>query len=272
MVGLDRAMVGVNKVMVGYNSPSVGLDKQSVGLDSRCVGQAKGRLKAKKGNNNPPWGCICITNIFFYSMETNDFIPRAESEQLVWLGNFKTNLVIQGSAVGLTAPQITALTGSCDNIITTVGTAATKRTAFNEAVSTKVTVKNTELKSIRVAVNRMKTHAGYTPAIGKSLQIIGTSLDLDIQNYKPEITAEPFAGYIRIKFVKRGVDGINIYHRKKGEGNWNFLARDTKSPYDDHIELATEGQPEHWEYRAFGVIDDSEIGQPSKIIEIVFGG
>ena len=37
-----------------------------------------------------------------------------------------------------------------------------------------------------------------------------------------------------------------------------------------HICLA--GQPEHWEYRAFGVIDDAEIGQPSDIAEIVFGG
>jgi hypothetical protein len=94
----------------------------------------------------------------------------------------------------------------------------------------------------------------------------------DSENYKASITASIVAGCVRIKFVKNGVDGINIYNRPKGTAVWKFLARDTKSPYDDHIELATAGQPEHWEYRAFGVIDDAEIGQPSDIVEIVFGG
>jgi hypothetical protein len=30
-------------------------------------------------------------------------------------------------------------------------------------------------------------------------------------------------------------------------------------------------QPEHWEYKAFGVINDDEIGQASDIVEVVFG-
>ena len=77
---------------------------------------------------------------------------------------------------------------------------------------------------------------------------------------------------VRIKFKKLGVDGINLYHRKKGTTSWLFLARATKNPFDDQIVLATAGQPEHWEYRAFGVIDDAEIGQPSDIVEMVYGG
>ena len=56
-----------------------------------------------------------------------------------------------------------------------------------------------------------------------------------------------------------------------GESTWHFLARDTKSPYDDHIILAVANQPEHWEYRAFGVVDDNEIGMASDIVSVVFG-
>jgi hypothetical protein len=39
----------------------------------------------------------------------------------------------------------------------------------------------------------------------------------------------------------------------KGQGNWNFLARDTNSPYDDHKSLAN-GIPEAKEYIRVGVM------------------
>jgi hypothetical protein len=201
-----------------------------------------------------------------------DFIPRSEAELVIWLGNLKTNSAIQGAAVGLTPAQITAVGASCTNIVTSLSNVETKRTSLNEAVAQKETVKNVELQAIRSTASKIKTNAGYTEAIGKSLGIIGTATEMDIAGYKPLIVAEPFGGFIRIKFIKKGVDGINIYHRKKGEPIWKFLARDTKSPYDDHIVLNQDGQPEHWEYRAFGVIDDAEIGQPSDIVAIVFGG
>jgi hypothetical protein len=203
---------------------------------------------------------------------TNDYIPRPESDQAIWAVNFKTNLVTQGAAVGLSAAQIAALGNSSTNIVTAINNAETKKTAFNEALAQKETVKKNEFKVIRENVAKIKTNAGYTPAIGQSLGIIGSPTGFDSENYKATITASNFAGFVRIKFTKNGVDGINIYNRPKGTAVWKFLARDTKSPYDDHIELATAGQPEHWEYRAFGVIDDAEIGQPSDIVEIVFGG
>lgn len=203
---------------------------------------------------------------------TNDFIPRAESALVLWCGNFKTNAPLHSSALGLTPVQITALTTSSNNIITAVATVDSKKAALNEALASKETVKTNELKAIRETVAKFKTSPGYTTAIGESLGIIGATTEFDSENYKASITASLVAGCVRIKFTKNGVDGINIYNRKKGTAVWKFLARDTKSPYDDHIELEAAGQPEHWEYRAYVVIDDAEIGQPSDIVEIVFGG
>ncbi|WP_310558880.1 hypothetical protein [Flavobacterium sp.] len=201
-----------------------------------------------------------------------DFIPRSEGELAIWLGNYGTNSAIQGPAVGLTPAQIAAGVTSCNNIVTALSNVENKRTALNEALAHKETVKNTELQAIRSTAAKIKTNSGYTDAIGKSLGIIGTDTAMDLAAYKPLIFAEQFGGFVRIKFTKKGVEGINIYHRKKGEPLWKFLARDTKSPYDDHIALGLEGQPEHWEYRAFGVMDDAEIGQPSDIVAIVYGG
>lgn len=205
-------------------------------------------------------------------MKTQDYIPHSEPEQVIWAANFKTNLVTQGAAVGLTAAQITALGNSSTNIITSVNNVETKKKGLNEAVAQKDFVKKNEFKVIRENVAKIKTSSGYTIAIGQSLGIIGTASDFDSANYKAAITVSNFAGFVRIKFTKNGVDGINIYNRPKGTSVWKFLARDTKSPYDDHIVLENEGKPEHWEYRAFGVIDDAEIGLPSDIVEIVFGG
>ncbi|MGL2963602.1 hypothetical protein ACSVH2_07255 [Flavobacterium sp. RSB2_4_14] len=50
-----------------------------------------------------------------------------------------------------------------------------------------------------------------------------------------------------------------------------LLTRATKSPYDFHPVLTEPNKPEHWEFRAFGVINDIEIGLASDIAEIVYG-
>lgn len=94
----------------------------------------------------------------------------------------------------------------------------------------------------------------------------------DPETYKPEISAQVFSGYVRIKFTKSGVDGVKIYVRLKGQAVWKLLSFDTNSPYDDFIALATLGVAEVREYQAFGVIDDVQIGQPSDIANVTFGG
>ncbi len=64
---------------------------------------------------------------------------------------------------------------------------------------------------------------------------------------------------------------MNIYARPTGTSQWQYLARDNNSPYDDERPLAN-GQPEMREYMAIGVVGDEEVGQPSDIISVVFGG
>ena len=201
-----------------------------------------------------------------------DFIPRSEADKVIWLGNFSTNIAIQGPVVGLTPGQVLLMQSACTNIVDAIAKVESKKAAVNEAVAAKNLISSMALKAIRETSAQMKTNSSYSISIGESLGIIGAGIPFDPAAFKPEITVSNFAEFVRIKFEKKGVDGINIYHRQKGAVVWQFLARDTKSPYDDHIVLATPGQPEHWEYRAYGVIDDFQIGMPSDIVEIVFGG
>lgn len=95
-------------------------------------------------------------------MKTQDYIPHSESEQVIWANNFKTNLITQGAAVGLTVAQITALGNSSTNIIAAVNNVETKKTALYEAVAQKDVVKKNEFKSILDAIAKIKTNAGTT--------------------------------------------------------------------------------------------------------------
>ena len=79
-------------------------------------------------------------------------------------------------------------------------------------------------------------------------------------------------GTRRITYKKLGVDGLNIYVRLKGQTTRKKLSFDSNSPYDDHTELAVAVTPEVREYRAIGVLNDEEIGQPSDIVSVTFGG
>lgn len=202
----------------------------------------------------------------------NSFLPRKDSELLAWLNNYKTKITTHATTLGVSAALLTQEKAWCDAMIAAINLIETKKQELKSAVTGKETALQTQVGALRIEIARHKLSAGYTAAIGQDLGIVGTQADFDAATYKATITVEIFGGFIRIKFTKRGADGINLYHRKKGTAEWLFLARDTKSPYDDHIVLETANQPEHWEYRAFGVLDDAEIGQPSDIVEVVFGG
>jgi len=65
---------------------------------------------------------------------------------------------------------------------------------------------------------------------------------------------------------------VNIYTRLAGEAEWTKLAHDSSSPCMDPRPLANPEVPEVREYRAMPEADDVEIGQPSNIVRIVFGG
>jgi hypothetical protein len=201
-----------------------------------------------------------------------DYIPRNDGDLLLWAQNYKTTIATAGVTLGLTTADVTTKQTLCENLINSITQVQAAKAAAANAVKQKEDVIQTSGGALRTKIGRHKKAITYTATIGESLKIIGSANNVDIVAYKAKISVEKFAAFVRIKFTKQNADGINFYHRKKGEAQWKFLARDTKSPYDDHIVLAVANQPEHWEYRAFGVINDDEIGQASDIVEVVFGG
>jgi hypothetical protein len=201
-----------------------------------------------------------------------DFIPRSDAQRIPWLTNLKDKIAQFGPVFGLTTAEISSVQANCTTCIAKINAVAAAKTALASAVTSKNQIDKNELAQLRTLIGRWKSHTAYSDAIGETLAIKSTAAEIDLLQYKAHITAEVVGNLVRIRFTKKGADGVNIYHRRKGSAAWVFLARDTKSPYDDHIVLQTPGVPEHYEYRAFGVIDDTEIGQPSDIAEVVYGG
>lgn len=201
----------------------------------------------------------------------SSYFPKSDSQLVIWATNYKNKISNHTANLEMTNEQVVNETAYCNALIEAINNVSSAKQALKAATDAKLLAIETQGGALRNEIARHKLTPNFTDAIGQDLGIIGVALDFNPASYKAKISAEIFAGLARIKFTKKGVDGINIYHRKKGTTPWLFMARVTKSPFDDHITLENPNQPEHWEYRAYGVMDDLEIGIPSDIVELIIG-
>ena len=202
-----------------------------------------------------------------------DFVPKKENDLVGWLTNVKQQITTHGVAtLGLLAPKVTLLIGLCEALIAAITDVDSKKAALAAAVTAKDDLKLLNLGLLRGELNVLKVNTAMTDALKAQFRIVGSTGTFDAEAYKPQLIVEAFSGYVRAKFTKKGVDGVKIYSRLKGQTVWKLLSYDTNSPYDDHTPLATPGVAEVREYQAFGVLNDEQIGQPSDIVSVTFGG
>jgi hypothetical protein len=202
---------------------------------------------------------------------SNSFFPKVDAELVVWANNYKNKITANALVLGLSDAQVAQEINYCDQLIAAVNGVSIQKQALKAAQEAKLLAIEKQGGALRNEIARHKLNANYTDAIGNDLGVISHRLDFVTSSYKAKISVEMFAGMARLKFAKRGADGLNIYHRKKGTSAWQFMARVTKSPFDDQVVLEHTNQPEHWEYRAYGVVDDLEIGIASDIVEVIVG-
>jgi hypothetical protein len=87
------------------------------------------------------------------------------------------------------------------------------------------------------------------------------SSDVDaVRKFSGEHPATRDGGAVGIDFNLANSEGVNIYSRRDGDGDFKFLARDTVPPYVDNRPLLAAGKPELREYKAVYVVSDAEIG------------
>jgi len=201
-----------------------------------------------------------------------DFIPSTDPELIPWLTNLKTKITGYVAALNITPARAAQIIAWCDALIAAINTVAQKKNEWLAASADKQTQMTTSIGGLRGEIAKWKTDAGMTDAISTDLDIVGGTVAFNPDTYKQKLTAQVIGDHVQLKFPIGATDGAIINWRIKGQVAWKFLSRDTNSPYNDHTPLATPGVPEVREYQAFGVLNDEQIGQPSDIVSVTFGG
>ena len=212
------------------------------------------------------------------TMKRQNYYPSRIADQLVWLMNYFTKLPIHGPTCGVAAGDITASVADAKwcNYVLGLWLAAVR--AFSPSTTDAVDLSLTgtgstvvvlpgftapalpagvvaqlpgALTRIFALIAQMKLNAGYTEVIGSDLGIVGSEDNPGTHPF-PKVIVEVMQGptrkIVRSKFTKYTHEGVYIESRR-GNGDWEFLAIDTLTPYDDDRPLLVEGTPEVREYR-----------------------
>jgi hypothetical protein len=202
-----------------------------------------------------------------------DFVPKSYPNLDDWLDTLKAEITPRATRLGLGSTDLAAFLGHLDAISAPVKDWIAADKAVADAAGRVAAALRDHLPEVRREIKRLKSASGYTEGDGEVLGVLGGSDDFNAAAYKPQLRADVFSGRVRLTGKKSGVDAMNLYIRRKGDIAWKLLvARRGKFPFDDDTPLAVAGAPEVREYRAFGVVADEEIGQPSDIVEVVYGG
>ncbi len=201
-----------------------------------------------------------------------DYIPRKENNLIPWSDNLKDKIEGYAGVLDLTQDEVKLVTESCANIDKGITSATAASAAARKAAKEKkIMIKKSET-SLRTVIQRIKKSEGYTLSIGEDLNIIGSDDPINPDDYKTKLSAKVLPGKVCIRFIKKGVEGVNIYGRAIGSDKWIKLDFASRSPYADKRPLAVAGTAEVRQYMAIGVLKDTEIGLMSDILEVVYGG
>ncbi len=198
------------------------------------------------------------------------YFPTSDATQSAWAGNYRAKIAEVASALGLTPEQVEKQKLECDTIMSSISNVSAKKADLKEAIGKRNEIIATNGDALRADISNIKTLPGYTVGIGNALGIISVTSSVDYAKFKPTLIIGMFGGKVRIKFKKMQTDGVNIYRKKVDATEWSFLARANKSPYDQSFVLEVSGQSEIWQYRAFGVVNDNEVGLASDIVQVVY--
>jgi hypothetical protein len=210
------------------------------------------------------------------AMRRQFYYPVRNAARVVWLTNYAHKVGAHAAALGLDAAGTIAdaqwliyVLGTMQESLRSFSSAATQYgylvqngrangSAFAAPVfvmpappSGVSAVEAGALGRIFKFVRKVKNAAGYTPAMGEDLGIIGTAAANG--DAAPTVWVELVQGEngkgVQVHFLKHGHKGVIIESRRGAEENFSFLANDTSRPFVDERPLLVPGQPEVREYR-----------------------
>jgi len=228
-------------------------------------------------------------------MAKDDWLPNREDELLPWFNNFNIKLPGYAVTLDLSPGDLTSVADDTAMVEFAINGVAIYKAEQREWVD----FKNLELygplgrptpgvptapvlvpptvvdpgiiRRTRDLVLRIKAHPNYTEVIGEDLGIIGAE-QAGADQVKPDGQATALPKHeVRITFVKRGHDGVDIESQRAAEMDWTYLAFDGFSPYVDNRPPLVPGQPEERRYRLRYRDNDLPVGEYSDIFVVTTG-
>jgi hypothetical protein len=198
-------------------------------------------------------------------MAKQDYIPHDKYELGIWAKQLSGQVLKNVGIYGITEASAKTLEGDVANYNQDLDNEKSlidqKRAQVKKTQADRVTL----VGDCRELAQLIKASPDYTEKVGEVFDIVGAETPFNQKEFKPELNLRKVSNGVEVSFVKSHTDGINLYRRMEGETNWQYMARDTHSPYIDT--KIPEGHTTY-EYMAWGVISDQEIGIESGIEKI----
>ena len=168
----------------------------------------------------------------------DDFMPRGKTQLLAWLNNFNAVASANMATLGLTAADITAISGASGGFSSSIGVVKTAKANLKAATQGELGATKTVNTTIRGVVRRIQSNAAVAPALKASL---GINPRTAVKNHAPPVTptgltAEAFStGVNTVKWNRAGNKPNTIFAVQAqvgAAGDWVEVGSVTATKFD----------------------------------------
>jgi hypothetical protein len=205
---------------------------------------------------------------------SNSIIPESHENRLAFFVAIKDWIDTQATGVlGWSAAQVTAADATLAPIIAKYQALVDADAAVLVAVADADQVFTASKAAVQSLFDQMKANPAFTAGMEEELKLVSTFTKPAPADMQPRIKATAQPGSVQIAGSKDYADLVNIYLRLLGETTWRLVGiRRRRFPFDDQTPLKVAGTPEQREYMARCVVGEDEVGHPSDIVSVTYGG
>jgi len=217
-----------------------------------------------------------------------DWYPKTQAALIPWHDNFSTQAAINGTTLGLTAPQVTQIAADAANVLTMLNgleAANTYRQALTEyknllfsapadtptePVPTAPTTLDFGEEDVVLGIEArtreyaalIKASVAYTLDDGELYGIVGAA---PAPPGTPTVEAFALtASEVRLRIGKLGYSVLAVDSRRGG-GSWEQIGVSMTDEFIDERAPLEAGEPELREYRVQGMEDNDRVGSYSEV-------
>ena len=229
-------------------------------------------------------------------MARDFYLPKRENDRAIWFANFVEKLKLYAVELGISPALIAQLEDERDVfvaalvVVENIRNSAEAFTSFKNRLNESndplgaqpvlptvppvpPTVQGNIFGRVRLLVQTIKGNPNYTESIGDDLRIIGEESPDDPNIWKPSLGVQFTSGGVPTILWKKGnSQGIKLWADRGDGTGFQFLAIDTKPNYQDNHDLPPAGQTAIWKYKAIYLLDDTQAGQFSDVLEVTVTG